>query len=84
MLYFDLTSLTAGVVVVVAVLPAVEAVVVTAGGKGAGIGVIALLLLLLRMLGGPVSKSVLGFLLTGLPSLETLTISPPCSFCCCC
>jgi len=83
MLYFDLTSLTAGGVGVV-VLP-VMAAVVTVGGKGVGgIGVIALVLLLLVRLGGPDSKSVLGFLLTGLPSLETLTISPPCSFCCCC
>ena len=82
MLYFDLTSLTAGVVVVL-VLPVLTGAVVTTRGKGVGNGVIALLLLLVR-LGGPDSKSVLGFLLTGLPSLETLTISPPCSFCCCC
>ena len=78
MLYFDLTSLT---VVVVVVLP-VLAAVVTVGGKGVGIGAIALLLLL--RLVGPDSKSVLGFLLTGLPSLVTLTMSPPCSLCCCC
>ena len=84
MLYLDLTSLT---VVVDVVVPMLVEAGATVEAKDVETAVVVVVLLVLRLV-GPDSKSILLFLLRGLPSLFTLTMSPPlcicCRLCCCC
>ena len=87
MLYLDLTSLT--VAVGVGVTPPMLLEDGTVEAKDVETAVVVGVLLVLRLLRlvGPDSKSILLFLLRGLPSLFTLTMSPPLCICwrlCCC
>ena len=77
MLYLDLTSLT--VAVGVGVTPPMLLEDGTVEAKDVETAVVVGVLLVLRLLRlvGPDSKSILLFLLSGLPSLFTLTMSPP-------